>query len=86
MKRVAEIVGEKCEFESPAVIEERFGLTVGGIPPCGQLLNLDTYYDARIQQYARVAFNVGFATESIILSAADLIAIVEPIIVPFSQE
>lgn len=86
MKRVAEIVGERCEFESPAVIEERFGLTIGGIPPCGQLLNLDTYYDERIQDSARVAFNVGFATESIILSAADLIALVEPVMVRFSQD
>jgi len=86
MKRVAEIVGEKCEFESPAVIEERFGLTIAGIPPCGQLLNLETYYDKRIQECARVAFNAGFATESIILSAADLIALIEPTMSLFSQD
>ena len=33
MKAVADLVGEKCEFEDPAVILERFGLIIGGVPP-----------------------------------------------------
>jgi nondiscriminating aspartyl-tRNA synthetase len=39
MKAVAEAVEEKCEFENPEVIKERFGLTVGGVPPFGSLLD-----------------------------------------------
>ncbi|MCB1119849.1 MAG: aspartate--tRNA(Asn) ligase, partial [Chlamydiia bacterium] len=43
MKAVSQLLGEKCEFEKPEAIEERFGLTIGGIPPFGNLLNIDTY-------------------------------------------
>lgn len=78
MKAVAETVGEKCEFEDPAVILERFGLQIGGIPPFGILLNIDTYYDEQIELYERAAFNCGLLTESIIMKSKDLVLLVEP--------
>ncbi len=85
MKRVAELVGEKCEFETAEVIEERYGLKVGGIPPWGLLLNLETYYDASISVAASpVGFNVGLATESVILSGAELIQLVAPVVAQFA--
>src|SRR5579872_6210937 len=77
-KLFAELVGEKCEFENPEVIKERFGLPIGGIPPFGQLLNLETYFDERIAANVRAAFNCGMQTESIVMQAADLIQIVQP--------
>ena len=78
MKAVAEIVGEKCEFEDLAVIQERFGLKIGSIPPFGTLLNLDTYFDESIKHLERVAFNCGLLTESIVMQGKDLIAAVQP--------
>ena len=85
MKAVQDTVGEKCEFEDPAVILERFGLQIGGIPPFGQLLNLDTFYDEQIIQQARSAFNCGLATESIIMKSKDLLALVQPKIGKFTK-
>ena len=78
MKAVQEIVGEKCEFEDPAVIKERFGLTIGGVPPFGNLLNLDNYFDEAILEQKRAAFNCGLLTESIILASKDLLTVVDP--------
>jgi nondiscriminating aspartyl-tRNA synthetase len=78
MKAASEIVGEKCEFEEPAVILERFGIIVGGVPPFGNLLNLDNYFDESLKKEQRAAFNCGFPTESIIMSSKDLFAIAEP--------
>lgn len=78
MKAVADAVGEKCEFETPENLKERFGLFVGGIPPFGNLLNVDTYYDNQLQQNEKAAFNCGLLTESIIMEAKDLFAIVQP--------
>src|SRR5262249_54017107 len=78
MKAVQETVGEKCEFEDPAVIKERFGLTVGGVPPFGNLLNLDNYFDEKILREEKAAFNCGLVTESIILRSQALIAVAEP--------
>ena len=86
MKAVADIVGEKCEFEDPDVIRERFGIIVGGVPPFGQLLNLDTFFDERISSNARAAFNCGLQTESIIMKSADLIKLVQPKFGRFAKE
>lgn len=85
MKAVADAVGEKCEFEDPAVIQERFGLQIGGVPPFGNLLNLDNYYDEMIAQQERAAFNCGLTTESIIMKSKDLLALVEPKVGKFSK-
>ncbi len=78
MKAVADAVGEKCEFEDPAVIQERYGLQIGGVPPFGNLLNIDNYFDERITQQERAAFNCGLLTESIIMKSKDLVALVDP--------
>lgn len=78
MKAIAELLGERCEFEEPEVIRERFGLIIGGVPPFGNLLNLETFFDVRLQDSEWLAFNCGFQTESIIMKGKDLIKIVEP--------
>ncbi len=85
MKAVAEIVGEKCEFEDPAVIQERFGLQIGGVPPFGNLLNIDNYYDEQVLQHEMAAFNCGLLTESIIMKSKDLLALVDPKIGKFAK-
>ena len=86
MKAVADAVGEKCEFEDPAVILERFGLQIGGVPPFGNLLNLENYYDEQITQHERAAFNCGLTTESIIMKSKDLLNLVDPKIGKFSKQ
>jgi nondiscriminating aspartyl-tRNA synthetase len=78
MKAAAEMVGEKCEFEDPAVILERFGLKIGGVPPFGNLIHLDNYFDEAIRQEPRAAFNCGLLTESIIMPSKDLATITDP--------
>jgi nondiscriminating aspartyl-tRNA synthetase len=85
MKAVADTVGEKCEFEDPAVILERFGLQIGGVPPFGNLLNLENYYDEQIAQHERAAFNCGLTTESIIMKSKDLLTLVDPKVGKFSK-
>lgn len=86
MKAVADAVGEKCEFEAPEVIKERFGLTIGGIPPFGQLLNLETFYDTGVKTMPRSAFNCGLLNESIIMNSNDLFTIVNPKVGHFAKE
>ncbi|HRD56111.1 MAG TPA: aspartate--tRNA(Asn) ligase [Parachlamydiaceae bacterium] len=86
MKTVAEAVGEKCEFEAPEVIQERFGLTIGGIPPFGQLLNLDTFYDEKVKVSEKAAFNCGLLNESIVMNSKDLVTVVNPKMGQFTKE
>lgn len=78
MKAASDAVGEKCEFEDPATILERFGLIVGGVPPFGNLLNLDNYFDQEISSKEKAAFNCGLPTESIIMQTQDLLALTDP--------
>lgn len=85
MKAVAEITGEKCEFENPEIIKERFGLNIGGIPPFGNLLNLETFFDKEIINSVRSAFNCGLLTESIVMQSKDLINLVQPKFGHFSK-
>lgn len=86
MKAVAELVGEKCEFEDAEVIKERFGIIVGGVPPFGQLLNLETYFDDHIQKNSLAAFNCGLQTESIVMQTKDLFNLVQPKVGSFTKE
>lgn len=85
MKAVAELVGEKCEFEDANIILERYGLMVGGIPPFGNLLGLDVYFDDYITTKEKVAFNCGLTTQSIVMKAEDLIRLVNPKMASFTK-
>ncbi len=86
MKAVAALTNEKCEFESPEVIAERFGLQIGGVPPWGQLLNLETFFDHTIEKKKTIHFNCGLRTESMTMQAKDLIGQVQPILVDIRAE
>ena len=86
MKAVAAAVGEKCEFEDPAVIEERFGLVIGSVPPFGPLLNLETLVDEGILKRPHSAFNCGLRTESIVMKPDDLIKVIDATLGRFTKE
>ena len=83
MKVVADLVGEKCEFEDLLVIEERFGLKPGGVPPFGSLLNLETYFDSALPETA--IFSCGLPTEFLSMKTSDLISLVQPKIALFTK-
>ena len=85
MKAISEAVGEKCEFESPETIEKRFGLKVGGVPPFGNLLNLEVLCDEAVLAQPRAAFNCGLQTESIVMNSADLPKLIEVRLGKFSK-
>ena len=78
MKAVSSLVGEKCDFEDKEAIKERFGLIIGGIPPFGNLLNMDTFFDDTLKGKTTSSFNCGLQTESIVMNTKDLIELVGP--------
>lgn len=86
MKVIAQLAGEKCEFEEPENIKARFGIVVGGVPPFGNLFNIDTYFDERLLKNEVAAFNCGMQTESIVMKASDLIALVKPKMGSFAKD
>ncbi|HSX39913.1 MAG TPA: YbaK/EbsC family protein [Candidatus Saccharimonadales bacterium] len=60
------------------------GLLVGAIPPLGSIFGLPTYYDEWFKTADKAAFNPGSHTHSIIMSAADLIKVENPIFGPIT--
>ena len=86
MKAVAALVGEKFEFEDLGIIQERYGLGMGAVPPFGNLLNLDTYFDEELLGCEKVSFNPGLNTEWIEMRSEDLAKLVEPTVGKFSKE
>ncbi|HSX03572.1 MAG TPA: aspartate--tRNA(Asn) ligase [Rhabdochlamydiaceae bacterium] len=85
MKAVMEIVGEKCDLENPEVIKERYGLMIGGVPPFGNLLNLDNYFDEKIFKAHKIVFSCGLRTESIQMLSKDLMKVADPKLSHFSK-
>lgn len=59
-------------------VETLTALKVGSIPPIGKSINLPSYFDKSFLSKDKVAFNAGSLTTSIIMSAADLIAVENP--------
>ncbi|MCA9385494.1 aspartate--tRNA ligase [Candidatus Dojkabacteria bacterium] len=78
MKKVKAVVGEACEFEKPEVIEKKYKVIIGGVPPFGSIMNLPTYFEKTILDEERAAFNCGVQTESVIMNSKDLVDIVKP--------
>lgn len=86
MKQVAKIVGEKCEFEDPALILERYGIQVGGVPPFGHLLGIPTYYEEGLSIFeGEIDCAVALVNEEATIFLPDLLKIVQPEIAAFRK-
>lgn len=78
MSVVTQIVGERCNFVPPEKIMTQYGLVVGGIPPFGNLLQIDTFFDVSVQKFSKVVCNIGTLTDCIEIEARDLLSLIEP--------
>jgi nondiscriminating aspartyl-tRNA synthetase len=56
------------------------------VPPFGNLLNIDNYFDEEIKTKTMSAFNCGLTTESIVMKSEDLISLTDPKWGCFSKE
>lgn len=83
-KAFGALIGERCEIEKPETILERFGLTVPAVPPFGNLLDVESFFDDRISHMASVCFSSGLPGEYLALRANDLLEFVQPKTGPFS--
>jgi nondiscriminating aspartyl-tRNA synthetase len=72
-KKLKVDTGIKIEltFEDPNIILERYGLIIGGIPPFGELLGIETFYDIKIFENEKMDFNCGERTASIEMKTID---------------
>ena len=86
MRALSTLVGENCEFEKIEIVKERYGLEVGAIPPFGDLLGLEVYFDISIQNSENVIFSCGLVNESLRMKLADLSPLIHPKFVKLVNE
>jgi Ala-tRNA(Pro) deacylase len=80
MKEFKRIFGIKdLRMATPDEVFSLTGVKVGAVPPVGKALNLKSYYDESFKSKDKVAFNAGMHTVSIIMQAADLIRLEDPV-------
>jgi len=70
-QKIRGLVGEKVQFADPNEIKEKYKLKIGGVPPFGEIIGIQTYFDNSISMMGKVAFNCGLTTESIIMKRRD---------------
>lgn len=72
-KLLKERTGTKVEltFENPDLILEKYGIRIGGIPPFGELLGIETFYDTKIFDNKVMDFNCGERTCSVEMKTED---------------
>jgi len=80
-KPVETLEQDKFEFEKPEAIKNKYGLELGAIPPFGNLLGMTVYFDKRVLDEPRAAFNAGSTTKSIIMQSADLTNLISPVMI-----
>ncbi len=85
MKALLAPTGEKCEFEKPAIVMERYGLEINAIPPFGHLLNLETFMDEGLFGERKCTFKSGLSDETIELRPKDLLELTQAKLLHLSQ-
>ena len=63
---------------------EAVGAVVGGVPPFGKAMDLQTYADEGIAARTTLSFNAGSRTTSVVLAARDYLRIEQPIMGHFA--
>jgi prolyl-tRNA editing enzyme YbaK/EbsC (Cys-tRNA(Pro) deacylase) len=70
---------KRLRFANAAELASLTGLVPGSVPPFGRpILPFDLYVDEAIRANARIAFNAGSLTDSIILAVADYLQVAVP--------
>ncbi len=84
--KIKSILGEKnVRLATESEAENVVHIKMGGVPPFGNVLGLQTYFDISILEQEYISFNPGIPTCSILMKSIDLKTVVNPIIEEFGN-
>lgn len=85
-RKFKKLLGSKdISLASLDEVEKLTGLERGSIPPFGNILGFETYFDKKVLENEYVNFNAGSLTHSINMKCTDLIRLVQPKIEDFAD-
>ncbi len=77
---------KKTRFATAEELQQLTGLMPGSVPPFGKpILPFDLYVDISIQQNAKIAFNAGSLTDSIIVDTKDYYRVANGVTFDFTE-
>ena len=78
---------KKIRFATTEELAQLTGLVPGSVPPFGRpVLPFELFVDDSIIANERIAFNAGTLTDSLVLSTADYLRVVQPTVFQFSTD
>lgn len=84
-KKVKEMLHVKeVRFATEEEAELKTGVEMGSVPPLGNVIGLETFYDRLVLQIEKVNFNPGSRTHTIKMQTKDLVAVANPTFAEFT--
>ena len=78
----ATLQGRDIRFATPdEVAQITQGVELGGVPPFGNLFNLEVYVDPNLLKHEKIIFNAGDKRFSVAMQTADYLRLVKPTVV-----
>ena len=76
---------KKIDLASPDKVKELTGLSIGAVPPFGNLFDLKVFVDKSLGKTQIIAFNAGTHTDSIKMKYSDYKSVVNPNVCEFAK-
>jgi len=84
-KKLESLLGVKLSFATKEEVLKTTNCESGSVPPFGRLFGLPTFLDESVLENDFVNFNIGLLTKSVKISKQDLLRVMDPIILKFSE-
>ena len=82
LKQILQV--KKLDLATPDQVKELTSLSIGAIPPFGNLFDIPLYVDKSLQETEVINFSAGLHTHSMKMKCKDYIDAVNPIIEDFA--
>ena len=83
-KLKSEVKIKDLEMANPEEVKKISGVSIGAVPPFGNLLDIPLYVDTHLGEEKEIAFNAGSHSKSIIMQYSDFEKIAKPVVGDYS--
>lgn len=85
LDRAKRVIGSAVSLANADDVKVLSGVSIGAVPPFGNLFGIKVYVDKRLTENEQIAFNAGMHTKSIKMRAKDLVRVTGAKVVEISK-